>query len=401
MLPSLPMVLSWQPASAGSTAAAAITAAADDLDTSASNATDSMARLGGAWSGSGYDGARDHMDRLHGHIGAISGSLDGLATTVSQSLDQLDTARTHLLSVVGQAMASGMLVTSRWQVIPLIPSPASIAIAAIYQAAVYEALAGLVNADIAAATAITTSANSVAAGGGPHMQRAVFPLVAAAVAAVTTADIAAIVAGAAAAGAAVAGVAALYDAAKDGKFTFTLLPELLLPAIGSALGPLYNAMKGEAIPDDEARKRGLPLDGPGTWKEGSTEGVSERAKEYEKQITGTDGETTYEVPLSDGNTYQADGYDPECSALPEDERNPNGCLQEAKGPGYAHMLDKDWFKGRHQLHESLKKLSDAARMTGTTGDMAVAEEEVAEMLREFQESNRGLANVRIRVEAPK
>lgn len=122
-------------------------------------------------------------------------------------------------------------------------------------------------------------------------------------------------------------------------------------------------------------------------------------------ITGheiSDGETSEKAPTTGNDAYRADRFDPDCSKLPEELRDPNDCLQEPKGKGYADKLEQGWLQeGRDTPARTIENLSQASQRSGTTSDMAVAEEDLAAWLRTLQQSDRSkYGNVYIHVVPP-
>jgi hypothetical protein len=126
-----------------------------------------------------------------------------------------------------------------------------------------------------------------------------------------------------------------------------------------------------------------PPGGPGKWVQ-VNESMSDRAREYQAEVTGAPKGSAYRVRRGD-EEVDFDGYDPK-----ED------LLLEAKGPGYEQFLDetldfKTFFNGENPLFEQARRQVRLAQ--GTPIRWIVAEERFALKLREVFR-NRG---VRIKV----
>lgn len=117
--------------------------------------------------------------------------------------------------------------------------------------------------------------------------------------------------------------------------------------------------------------------GPGEWIEANRNGMSERAKAYEEQVSGAPAGTEYEVPREGENPVKFDGWDKEAN-------DGEGLLIEAKGEGYDWMVGKDGsfkdLKAVDKLEDQLSRQADAARQAGKEVEWRVAEPRVAEAL---------------------
>ncbi|OCB53565.1 hypothetical protein A5722_23995 [Mycobacterium vulneris] len=117
--------------------------------------------------------------------------------------------------------------------------------------------------------------------------------------------------------------------------------------------------------------------GPGEWIEANRNGMSERAKAYEEQVSGAPAGTEYEVPREGENPVKFDGWDKEAN-------DGDGLLIEAKGEGYDWMVGKDGtfkdLKAVDKLEDQLSRQADAARQAGKEVEWRVAEPRVAEAL---------------------
>ena len=116
---------------------------------------------------------------------------------------------------------------------------------------------------------------------------------------------------------------------------------------------------------------GLPSGGPGKWVQ-VTESMSERARAYQAQVTGT----------PEGQAYRVEGVGERADfdGLNAMER----LLLEAKGPGYAKFFGADltakpFFQGAEKLVEQAQRQVRVAR--GMRVRWVVAEEEFAAALR--------------------
>lgn len=116
--------------------------------------------------------------------------------------------------------------------------------------------------------------------------------------------------------------------------------------------------------------------GPGEWIEANRSGMSERAKEYEEQVSGAPAGTEYELPREGENPVKFDGWDKEAN-------DGDGLLIEAKGPGYESFLDKKTgefdprFGAGKDIADQLERQADAARQAGKEVEWRVAEPRVA------------------------
>ncbi|RKH94185.1 restriction endonuclease fold toxin 5 domain-containing protein [Corallococcus sp. AB038B] len=128
--------------------------------------------------------------------------------------------------------------------------------------------------------------------------------------------------------------------------------------------------------------RGPPLPsstgGPGKWVQ-VNEVMSNRARDYQAQVTGAPKGSAYRVKVGD-EEVDFDGYD-----LVED------LLLEAKGPGYAkfikdNMTLKEFFKGFDKVIDQARRQVNAAG--GRRIRWIVAEERFATFLRKAFESTR-------------
>ncbi len=130
--------------------------------------------------------------------------------------------------------------------------------------------------------------------------------------------------------------------------------------------------------------------GPGEWIEANRNGMSERAKAYEEQVSGAPAGTEYEVPREGENPVKFDGWDKEAN-------DGDGLLIEAKGPGYEKFLDKDGdfdtrFGAGKDIEDQLRRQVDAARQAGKEVEWRVAEPRVAEAI-ERMVAKRGYGDV--------
>ncbi|RKH63928.1 hypothetical protein D7V93_08150 [Corallococcus llansteffanensis] len=125
---------------------------------------------------------------------------------------------------------------------------------------------------------------------------------------------------------------------------------------------------------------GLPSGGPGKWVQ-VTESMSERARAYQAQVTGTPEGQAYRVE-GVGERADFDGFDAT-----------ENVLLEAKGPGYARFFGEDltakrFFQGADQLVEQAQRQVRVAR--GMRIRWVVAEEKFAAALRSLF-SRRGVS----------
>ncbi|MBV9861866.1 MAG: hypothetical protein JO267_06935 [Alphaproteobacteria bacterium] len=105
-------------------------------------------------------------------------------------------------------------------------------------------------------------------------------------------------------------------------------------------------------------------------------GRSERAIAYQSQITGLP--PGLEVEL---NGARFDGC-----------RESDGTMLEAKGPGYAAMMDGSWFTGAPAIETQMRRQADAA--AGRIVEWHFVEQPVADIFRAFAERSR-LVNVMV------
>ncbi|RKH30229.1 SitA5 family polymorphic toxin [Corallococcus sicarius] len=118
---------------------------------------------------------------------------------------------------------------------------------------------------------------------------------------------------------------------------------------------------------------GLPSGGPGKWVQ-VTESMSERARAYQAQVTGTPEGQAYRVE-GVGERADFDGFD-----------TTEPLLLEAKGPGYEKFLDglqgfKTYFRGDIRVLEQARRQLRCAN--GIPVRWIVAEERFAGMLRKM------------------
>ncbi|WP_245767850.1 restriction endonuclease fold toxin 5 domain-containing protein [Stigmatella erecta] len=111
--------------------------------------------------------------------------------------------------------------------------------------------------------------------------------------------------------------------------------------------------------------------GPGQWVQ-ADEYMSDQARRYQAQVTGSPEGTAYRVK-SGNKEVDFDGFD-------------QGVLLEAKGTGYAKWIDEDldfvgFFEGRNQMLEQARRQLKAAN--GTPIRWIVAEEKFAGALRKL------------------
>jgi hypothetical protein len=114
-----------------------------------------------------------------------------------------------------------------------------------------------------------------------------------------------------------------------------------------------------------------PPGGPGKWVQ-VNEAMSDRARDYQAQVTGAPKGSAYRVRQGD-EEVDFDGYDPK-----ED------LLLEAKGPGYAKfikddMSQKEFFRGFRKMIEQAKRQFDLVE--GTRIRWYVAEKRLGDFLR--------------------
>lgn len=147
------------------------------------------------------------------------------------------------------------------------------------------------------------------------------------------------------------------------------------------LGDLIDIMPSDVLADG----------GPGEWIEANRGGMSERAKEYEEQVSGAPAGTEYEVPREGENPVKFDGWDAEAN-------DGDGLLIEAKGPGYESFLDKKTgefdprFGAGKDISEQLDRQFQAAQQAGKEVEWRVAEPRVAEEI-ERMVAERGYGDV--------
>ncbi|RKH63924.1 SitA5 family polymorphic toxin [Corallococcus llansteffanensis] len=118
---------------------------------------------------------------------------------------------------------------------------------------------------------------------------------------------------------------------------------------------------------------GLPLGGPGKWVQ-VTESMSERARAYQAQVTGT----------PEGQAYRVEGVGERADFDGFDATEP--LLLDAKGPGYEKFLDgvqgfKRYFRGDIRVLEQARRQLRCAK--GIPVRWIVAEERFAVMLRKM------------------
>jgi hypothetical protein len=114
-----------------------------------------------------------------------------------------------------------------------------------------------------------------------------------------------------------------------------------------------------------------PPGGPGKWVQ-VNEAMSDRARDYQAQVTGAPKGSAYRVRRGD-EEVDFDGYDPK-----ED------LLEEAKGPGYeqfikSNMTPEEFFTGFRKLLDQARRQSDLA--DGTRIRWYVAEKRFGDFLR--------------------
>ncbi|KFE61108.1 hypothetical protein DB31_4543 [Hyalangium minutum] len=112
-------------------------------------------------------------------------------------------------------------------------------------------------------------------------------------------------------------------------------------------------------------------DGPGEWVQ-ANESMSESARTYQAQMTGTPKGYAYRVKVGD-EEVDFDGFD-------------QGVLLEVKSTGYAQWITQKLdflpnFKGQHKLLEQARRQFDVAN--GTPIRWIVAEEKLAGALRKM------------------
>jgi len=91
------------------------------------------------------------------------------------------------------------------------------------------------------------------------------------------------------------------------------------------------------------------------------------------------------VPIE--NSYYVDGV--------EFDDYEDGVLIDAKGPGYAGIIDHRWSKASPELIKEAKAQATAAAKSGTPIEWRVAEPEVVEHIHDLQEDGKFPTSIRI------
>ena len=134
-----------------------------------------------------------------------------------------------------------------------------------------------------------------------------------------------------------------------------------LPPMPPLINPLPDAKLQKIVADLNNLQMANGLHGIGTWTV-TSESMSERAADYQEQITGVPAGAVYLV-----NGVKFDGF-------------ADGKLLDAKGEGYAKFINKNgefqsWYRGANGLLEEARRQTTAAE--GTPIVWHVAEEKAA------------------------
>ncbi|RVW06279.1 Tox-REase-5 domain-containing protein [Rhodococcus spongiicola] len=298
----------------------------------------------GGWTGDAHAAAVEKLAQIRGHAIDRADALRVLRKNGITAIADLDTARQRLLATARYAEAEGLVVTDDWVVTPG-SGDVDQAVIDEWVQEISSGLGTLATADTDAATAIDQAIELLTLTNGNV--RGFLPVAIAGLGVAVEITAWALVAAGVVTGAAV--IAYLID-----KFDGIASIEDILSHIPSQF---------------------LSDNGPGEWAEVNRDGVSDRSKAYEEQVTGASSGTEYEVEGVKFDGWEAGG---------DDEP---GTLVEAKGPGYDQFLDKDgnfqpWWKGDESLVDQAQRQIRAVEASGgdATIEWRVAEEKSAEAI---------------------
>lgn len=354
MTPTRSTVSSWQALAASEHACSEIARRAELVRAETTRVTDACAALSGhSWRGKAYDSARERVDRSHRRNLELCEDLDDLTSAIDVGLSEIHYSALSLLGAAADAEADGCSVSDLW-VVTCSETDAEDKVLA-WASLLSERLRKLTDADARAARSIATAASQLPARSEDRL--GFFPVV---IAAADLALIAAMAAGM------VSFAAIMFWVQKH------------MPMV--APGDLIDIFPSEVTSDG----------GPGEWKEANRDGMSERARAYEEQVSGSPAGTEYELPRDGENPVKFDGWD-------SGANDGDGLLIEGKGPGYDWMVGDDGnfrpgTNAGESIPDQLSRQAEAARQSGKEVEWRVAEPRVAEAIEKIVQRE-GLADV--------
>lgn len=289
----------------------------------------------GTWSGSAHDAACAQMTAIADQAVSTAECIRHVRTVVGTGLADVDTTRLRLLRLAELAELDGVSVSDTWTLTPIAATAEDAALKlAEWTPAISTGIADLAAADAAAAASVDAAAAALT--GSDNGMHGFLPLALIGLGVAVEAATAAFIAAGVVTGAAV--IALLLD--KFGS----------IASVDEILSKVPDVFRSD--------------DGPGQW-EPKNHHMSERAADYQEQVTGSPPGTEYVV---DGVAF--DGF-------------AEGTLLDAKGPGYENFLDengewKPFFEGQEELVNQAQRQLDAAGDTPV--EWRVAEERAAEAI---------------------
>lgn len=349
MTPTRAVVESWQALAASALVDQRLTAAESEVTRHTDRAARSSAELASAgWSGGAHTAADNRVQQECHTNRVLSTALTTVAEAARHGLTELHYTRVALLATVGNAEADGCAVSDSWVVTAR--GDGADGRAADWACLIAEKLGALDAADSRCAQSIAQAATAIpvrAGGGGDGTVLAAVPLIA-----IGVADLA---------------LMAAYAAGLVSVGAILFFVSQNFPSIN-----LQDVL--DILPSS------ITEGGPGQWEYPNRDGMSDRARAYEEQVTGTPAGTEYAVPRPGGRDVRFDGWDPDAG--------PNGTLVEAKGPGYEWLVGKDGaFKPgtgpAESIPDQLKRQHEAAAAAGVEVEWRVAERRVAEAIEDL------------------
>lgn len=326
-------VRAWAAEAAAVLARESLTSQAQVLQASSTRTYSEGGSLGssGGWTGPAYSTAFYTVEQFHGSHIRTAEIVSKTGDTTHSGLTEMHHAAVTLLAQADAAEGNGCIVSDNWIVTAVDPEADDAAgRVAAWQGLINRAYYQLVDADESSAGNIQTVA---------------FPLILGALAGASLLEIAAL---ALLATAAVVGVALAIE------WAINHFPEIDI-----------NELLNRADLDTTAG-------GSGKWVGEEVAGRSDRAVEYEKQVTGTESGVGYEVPSDSAKTGKVvmDGMEPATADSKE-------LWIEAKSEGYDWMIDdegnvhpkRDFAE---ELPDQLKRQYDAAEQHDAEVEWRVA-----------------------------
>ncbi|MDV8022205.1 Tox-REase-5 domain-containing protein [Rhodococcus sp. IEGM 1330] len=330
-------ISSWDPATVAAEAkmldevAERLTAKTQKLDMRVANLPDT-----GSWSGAAQKSAAETMRSNALEAATKADQIRAVRSSVVDGLTNIDSARLRLLRLAELAESEGIVVDDDWALTPLDPAAQDAAFKlAEWTTSITVGLASLAEADATLATTIRGAASELR-GVNSGMQ-GFFPIALAGLAVAVELATAALIAAGVITGAAL--IALLLE-----KFAGIATPQDIL----------------DKIPDVFRSE-----DGPGQY-EPRNHNMSERAAEYQEQVTGSPRGIEYVV---EGVAF--DGFK-------------DGVLIDAKGLGYEGHIDengnwKPYFTGDKAMVDQAERQLSAAGDTPI--EWRVADERAANAIR--------------------